>query len=137
MTGTDMPRWGWGEIDRSAYTSRMSVRLTTPLTVDKLPDANLAAVLDAASEAGIPDGIAARLRSDMDRVIWKTIRAEQDAIASLWIKAALAGDQRGIEVRRTTVDDGDTIRWRVTVALSDDVPAGEIRHRSEFDTTGD
>jgi hypothetical protein len=122
MTGTDMPRWGWGETDRVAYTSRVETRPMKPFRIDDLP--------------GPPDGLCAAAAAKMSSLIATQAARERDAIDALAAQVLATGDSRGIEVTRTTETTDDGIRYWMHARLSDDVPARTIHWRNEF-TTGD
>lgn len=134
MTGTDMPPQKWGAIDRSALTSRMPIREYDPMPVAELPGVSIRDFLDA-YEVDPLDETLTPIQTMLRNMQEKLLADEGRAIVELIRKTA--GDERGIEVTRTSRFDGQAMQFSTTVTRSDDVPAGTIGYRYEYDTTGD
>lgn len=129
MTGTDMPRPIWGAIDRSAYTSRMPIRDYNPMTVAELPGVSIRDFLDT-QEVDPLDETLTPIQA-MLRKMQETLLADEGrAIVELVRKTP--GDERGIEVTRSSYMVDEEMRFRTTVVRSDSVPAGTIGYRDEY-----
>lgn len=125
---------GWGEIDRSAYTSRMPIRDYNPMTVAELPGVSIRDFLDAYQADPFDEGLTP-IQTVLRDMTEKLLADEGRAILELIQRTP--GDERGIEITRTTRMDGTTMQMRSTVARSEALPAGTIGYRYETDTTGD
>lgn len=126
MTDTDVPRPGWGVIDRSALTSRMPVRLTTPTAAEMarpLPGFRL----DLVDQDLSLDSI---LGSAFQQMISREAAKVGDLIATLQAATADLGEPRGISVWHETFVEGDRIMCRARYGFSDDVPAGEVQYKA-------
>lgn len=133
MSGTDMPPLRWGAIDKSALTSRMPILRYNPLTVDRIPGPPtvLAPLYEIENE---PYSEASTQMGETLRQLTRKLLAEQDeAVTALRQRAEETGDQRGVRVEHRTENDGDSIRFRLTAKLSDEVPYGLVDHRWEFE----
>lgn len=128
MSDTDVPRWGWGVIDRSALMSRMPVRLTRPIKFDDLPRPLPGFRVELMDHQPSLDS---GLLAEFQQVINQQAAAAREQIATLQGTAAALGDPRGIEVGHEIVETGDDhIRYRTRIRLTEDVPAGEIRYKT-------
>lgn len=132
MSDTDVPRFGWGVIDRSALTSRMPVRLTKPITVDDLPRPLPGFRVELADQEPSLDSI---IGSEFRQMIDQVAAKEHETIVTLLAAAATLDEPCGIQVTREMpyLWHGDyQVSCRTRYSLAPDVPVGEV----QFKTTG-
>lgn len=108
----------------------MPIRDYNPIAVAELPGVRIRDLLD--TEAVDPfdehlTPIQAMLRNMQEKLLVDEGRAITELISKT------PGDERGIEVTRTSRMDGEAMRFRTTVARTDTVPAGTIGYRYEYD----
>lgn len=131
---TEITGSGRGAIDRSALTSRMPIRDYNPMTVTELPGVSLSDFIET-DAVDVLDSMLTPIQALIRQTQEKLLADEGRAILELIQKTP--GDERGIEVTRTSHLDGDAMQFRTTVTRSETVPAGTIAYRYDYDNAGD
>lgn len=111
----------------------MPILRYNPLAIDRIPGPTVA----LAPLYEIDNDPFAEANAEMNTTIAQLTRkmlAEQDeAVMALRQRAEETGDDRGVRVEYRTENDGDSIRYRMTAKLSDEVPGGLVDQRWEFE----
>jgi len=137
MSDTDVPPPTWGAIDTSALTSKMPVVAYNPMHIDRVPGPvkSIVPIAELMDQKALDDAFAP-MQGALARLTRKLIDDEEQAVMALRARAEETGDQRGVEVVHRSHSDGDTIRFKMTATLSDEVPFGLIVRRWEFEPCG-
>ncbi|HEY3559646.1 MAG TPA: hypothetical protein VGL05_19390 [Kribbella sp.] len=112
----------------------MPIRDYNPMTVAEFPGVSIQDLIET-DAVDVYDAMLSPIQALLQEQRRKLLADEGRAIVELIQKTP--GDERGIEVTRTSRMDGDSWRMRSTVTRSEDVPAGTIGYRYDYGTTGD
>jgi len=126
MSDTDVPRFGWGVIDRTTLTSRMPVRPTTVSFDDK----TLRPLRGFRPELDQAESLDSSVLGEFQQTISQHAAQAREALDTLLLVALLTGDPRGVEYESEMHFDPDRASYRTRYRLSEDVPAGEIRYKT-------
>jgi hypothetical protein len=105
-----------------------------PMSIDRIPGptAPNASIAELMDDKAMEDAYAP-MQSVLAKLTRKLIAEEEQAVMALRSRAEETGDRRGVEVVHRSINEGDTIRFKMTATLSDEVPFGLIDRRWEFE----